>query len=73
MLFRSGLLEAALEALRAGTVELNLLVPYANGDVVARLHDAAEVLSLDHDQEGTVVTVLVPAADVRLYQEYVRS
>ncbi|GBE25550.1 GTPase HflX [bacterium BMS3Bbin02] len=68
-----GLLEAALEALRAGTVELNLLVPYANGDVVARLHDAAEVLSLDHDQEGTLVTVLVPAADVGLYEAYVRS
>jgi GTPase len=68
-----GLLEAALETLRAGTVEMHLLVPYANGDVVARLHDAAEVLSLDHDEEGTVVTVLVPAADVGLYREYVRS
>ncbi len=68
-----GLLEAALEALRAGTVEMHLLVPYANGDVVARLHDAAEVLSLGHDEEGTVVTVLVPAADVGLYREYVQS
>lgn len=68
-----GLLEAALETLRAGTVEMHLLVPYANGDVVARLHDAAEVMSLDHDEEGTVVTVLVPAADVGLYREYVRS
>ncbi len=67
------LLEAALDALRAGTIEVNLLVPYANGDVVARLHDAAEVLSMDHGQDGTTLTALIPAADIGLYKEYEKS
>ena len=66
------LLDAALVALRAGTVEVRLLVPYAKGDVVAKLHDDAEVLSVEHGERGTLVTALIPAADMAQYARYVQ-
>jgi GTP-binding protein HflX len=39
-----------------------LLVPYARGDVVARVHDAGRVDAVDHTAEGTVLTASIPAA-----------
>lgn len=66
------LLEAALIALRAGTVEVRLLVPYAKGEVVAKLYDDAEVLSVEHDEHGTLVTALIPAAEMAQYAPYVQ-
>ncbi|MGI8762168.1 MAG: GTPase HflX [Jatrophihabitantaceae bacterium] len=34
-------------------VELSVLVPYNRGDLVARLHESAEVLSTEHTGDGT--------------------
>jgi GTP-binding protein HflX len=34
-------------------VELNVLVPYDRGDLVARVHDSAEVLATEHTADGT--------------------
>jgi GTP-binding protein HflX len=34
-------------------VELRVLLPYTRGDLVARLHDGAEVLSSEHTADGT--------------------
>jgi GTPase len=34
-------------------VELNVLVPYDRGDLVARVHENAEVLATEHTAEGT--------------------
>jgi GTP-binding protein HflX len=43
-------------------VPVTLLVPYARGDVVARVHDAGRVDAVDHTAEGTVLTASIPAA-----------
>jgi GTP-binding protein HflX len=40
-------------------VELDVLVPYARGDLVARMHESAEVLSTEHTAEGTVLRARV--------------
>jgi GTP-binding protein HflX len=34
-------------------VEMDVLLPYSRGDLVARLHDGAEVLSTEHTADGT--------------------
>jgi GTPase len=34
-------------------VEMDVLLPYTRGDLVARLHDGAEVLSTEHTADGT--------------------
>jgi GTP-binding protein HflX len=49
-------LEAVIdERLPRPDVELTALIPYARGDLVARIHEAGEVLSTDHRPEGTLV------------------
>jgi len=40
-------------------IELTVLVPYTRGDLVARVHDTAEVLATDHVGEGTRVRARV--------------
>ncbi len=52
---------AGLDALRARLeellprprIEVDVLVPYGRGDLVARVHDSAEVLGTEHTPEGT--------------------
>jgi GTP-binding protein HflX len=40
-------------------VDVTVLVPYARGDLVARIHASGEVLSTDHLAEGTLVNARV--------------
>ena len=40
-------------------VDVTVLVPYARGDLVARIHRSGEVLSTDHQAEGTLVNARV--------------
>ncbi|HSP39133.1 MAG TPA: GTPase HflX [Frankiaceae bacterium] len=43
-------------------VEVEVLVPYDRGDLVARVHDIGEVLGLDHRAEGTYLHARVGPA-----------
>ncbi len=53
---------AAIEAdLPRPSVEVNALVPYGRGDLVSKVHEHGEVLSLEHTGEGTRVSALVNA------------
>ncbi|MCB1295139.1 MAG: GTPase HflX [Gordonia sp.] len=45
-----------------GDVEVTIAVPFSRGDVVSRIHRDGEVLSTDHDAQGTVMRVRVPAS-----------
>jgi GTP-binding protein HflX len=64
-------LRIAIEArLPRPAVEMRVLVPYAHGELVARVHDRGEVLSADHRDTGTELWVRVPeflAAALRPY------
>ncbi|WP_066302887.1 GTPase HflX [Arthrobacter luteolus] len=54
------LLQAISEGIPRPGVELDLLVPYQRGDVVSRLHSQdAEILTLEHEEGGTHLRVLV--------------
>lgn len=56
----SGLLELISDSIPRPSVKLSLLVPYQRGDVVSRLHQAdAEILRLEHVEDGTQVDVMV--------------
>jgi GTP-binding protein HflX len=53
---------AAIEAdLPHPGVEITALVPYARGDLVNRVHEHGEVLSLEHTGDGTLVHARVNA------------
>jgi GTPase len=47
------------ERLPRPDVEVTALIPYARGDLVARIHQAGEILSTDHRAEGTLVNARV--------------
>lgn len=64
---------AVVEGLDAVTVQATLLIPYDRGDIVAALHEAGEVLDEQHGEEGTEVTVRLPAATAQRLSAYVRS
>ena len=50
------------EALPHRDREVQVLVPYYRGDLVARVHDEGEVLDVDHGADGTGLRARVPAA-----------
>jgi GTPase len=47
------------ERLPRPDVTVTVLVPYARGDLVARMHESGEVLSVDHLSTGTLVNARV--------------
>ena len=63
------LLEAVVKELSAMTTEMELLVPYDRGDVVAALHRTGEVLDTEHEASGTRVRVRLPNAEAGRYAE----
>ena len=61
---------AIVDALNAQTMELDLLVPYDRGDVVAAVHRAGNVLTQDHADGGTRLSVRLPAADAYQFSDF---
>ncbi|PZF79358.1 GTPase HflX [Jiangella anatolica] len=51
-------------------IEVEALVPYHHGELVARVHTIGEVLSLDHEAEGTRVRARVPEALAAALEPY---
>ena len=68
-----GLLATIEEALPHPPVEVTLLVPYGREDLIARLYRNAEVLSVHHDGEGTLVHARVGLRDLAAVREFVRT
>lgn len=47
-----------------------MLVPYAQGHLVSRIHEDGEILSSEHQEDGTLITARVDedlAADLATY------
>jgi GTP-binding protein HflX len=65
------LLDRIVAGLRAKTVELHLEIPYERGDLLAELHNSAEVLATEHNDTGTAVTVRLPHDEATRYRAYV--
>ena len=54
------LMDRVEEALTPEAQDLELLIPFDRGDLVARIHEVAEVLSESHEERGTRVKARVP-------------
>ncbi len=67
------LLDRIVDGLRALTVELELSIPYARGDVLAEVHAVGDVLKLDHTDIGTDITVRLPSEQVSRFRLFVTS
>ncbi|MCY1232751.1 GTPase HflX [compost metagenome] len=54
------LLKAISESIPRPSVKMELLIPYNRGDLISKLHETdAEILRLDHEEEGTRALVMV--------------
>ncbi len=69
----SELLDAVVDGLNAKTVELELHVPYARGDVLAELHQIGDVVALNHTPDGTEITVKMPHDDASRFRKFVNT
>lgn len=65
------LLDALVDRLDAKTIQLELLIPYDRGDVIAELHKTGDVSDLSHEELGTSVTVRLPHDEAHRFRSYV--
>ena len=65
------LLEAIVDALKAGTVELRLLIPNERGDVLAEVHTSGDVLDISHTATGTEVATRMPHGTAARFRAFV--
>ena len=65
------LMDALVDRLDAKTVELDLLIPYERGEVLAEVHGAGEVSRLEHLEGGTEVSVRLPHDEAHRFREFV--
>ena len=56
--------------LSKGSVEIELLIPYAAGDVVDRVYRLGEVLKRADEAEGSRITARIPSEDVERFTAY---
>ena len=61
---------ALVEALQARSVEMELLIPYDQGAVVAAVHDTGDVLKEQHEAGGTRLYARVPRVEARQFDPY---
>ena len=71
--YRSGverLLEAILVELSKGSVEVEMLIPYSDGDVVDRVYRLGEVTKRSDEAAGTRIVARIPSAEVPRFQGF---
>jgi GTP-binding protein HflX len=65
------LLSEIASHLEKRAVEVEALVPYTEGTLIARLHDDGRVLSSEHEAEGVRVRVKARPADLGILEPYI--
>ena len=65
--------EAIVDALAQQTVEVELVVPLARGDVLAAVHRAGEVIDEDHAEDGTRVKVRLQEEDLQRFDDWTQA
>jgi GTP-binding protein HflX len=68
-----GLLHALAESLPNPPIEVTVHVPFGREDVTALLHREAEVLSAEHDGDGTVIRARVDLRGLAAVRGFVRA
>lgn len=65
------LLELIQSSLKKKTVEVQLLIPYSDNHVVAKLYDVATVLSTEYREEGIYTIISLPPDEVNRFRTYI--
>lgn len=67
------LLKAVTKELFSDSVTVSLLIPYADSGQVSKLHTDYNVLEESYEDTGTLVKVIMPEDDVKMWQEYIKK
>lgn len=65
------MLEVIAEEILSGYKQMHLLLPYEEGGLVSQLHERASILSLENQENGIQLHVLVPAEMVGRLKKFV--
>ena len=66
----SALLEKVAAFFAESKVKMKLLIPFAEGALVTRLHKVADVQNTDYTADGTLLEVLLPSSEVAAFEKY---
>jgi len=64
------LLELVQNFLKEQTVEMALLIPYSDNNMIAKLYDASTVLSTEYREDGIYVMISLPPDEMNRFSEY---
>ncbi|SES75793.1 GTP-binding protein HflX [Natronincola peptidivorans] len=64
------LLEMIRDAIGKSTIELTLVIPYNEGHIVSHLHEEAEVITSEYQEEGIVLKIRVENTYYEKYGKY---
>lgn len=64
------LLELIQKLLKTQTVEIQLLIPYSDNHMIAKLYDAATVLSTEYREDGIYVLISLPPDETNRFSAY---
>ena len=65
------LLACVAKAVEGRAVEIEALIPYSEGTLIARLHDAGRVVSSEHEEDGVRVRVKARPADLGPLERFI--
>ncbi len=69
----NGLYAAVTERLGESAEDVDLVIPYDRGDIVALVHDIGRVGTTDHTDAGTHISAQVPSTEMHRFAEFIES
>ena len=67
----TSLLELIQKTLKKQTVEIQLLIPYSDNHVIAKLYDTSTVLSTEYREDGIYVLISLPPDQMNRFSTYI--
>lgn len=64
------LLAGIAEFVGGNKVEMQVCIPFSQGNLITRLHQIADISQTDYTAEGTVLQILLPADEVKNFEPY---
>jgi GTPase len=64
------LLAGIAEFVGGNKVEMQVCIPFSQGNLITRLHQIADIRQTDYTAEGTVLQILLPADEVKNFEPY---
>lgn len=68
-----GLAAAVTERLAETSDDVDLVIPYDRGDIVALVHEIGRVSGTDHTDSGTLINAQLPSTELHRFAEFIEN